>query len=102
MDVPTAVPIAMPIFKIIVGIVLIFVASRIVGFVVKAVGLIFIIFAGYEYYIIKTHAFPDIALPVIIGLALISVGKNIAETAVRIAGLLLIIWGIVGLGIIHI
>ncbi|GCC11741.1 hypothetical protein IPdc08_01800 [archaeon] len=100
MDVPTTVPIAMPIFKIIVGIVLIFVASRIVGFVVKTVGLIFIIFAGYEYYIIKIHTLPDIALPVIIGLALVFVGKSIAETAMRIAGLILVIWGIIGLGII--
>ncbi len=94
------VPIALPLFKIIVGIVLIFVASRIVGFVVKAIGLIFLLFGGYEYYFAKASAFPDVAVPLIIGLALIFVGKNIAETAVRLAGLLVVLWGVLGLGIL--
>lgn len=92
-------PLAMPIFKIIVGLILIFVASRIVGFVVKAVGLGFLLLGGYEYYFVKA-GYVDVFLPVILGLILIFVGKNVAETAVRVAGLLVVVWGVLGLGVI--
>lgn len=92
-----------PLGMVLVGLVLLIVAPRLVGFVVKVVGLA-LLAAGTVTYFYKPIAvgFPDFApaLPILAGLALIFVGKGIAQTMVRIAGLAVIAWGLLGLGVI--
>ncbi len=88
-----------PIVKIIIGLVLIFVAARIVGFVIKVLGLGFIGYGAYQYVSIGEPTL-DAIFPAIVGIALIAVGKSMAETAIKIVGALVVLWGIVGLGII--
>lgn len=98
-----ALPQLTPVGMIVVGLVLLIVAPRLVGFVVKVIGLA-LLAAGAAAYFYEPlgAAFPQFApaLPVIAGLALIFVGKGIAQTVVRIAGLAVIAWGFLGLGLI--
>lgn len=92
-----------PIGMIIVGLVLLLVAPRVVGFLVKVVGMALLLAGGIAYfYAPGGAAFPSYApaLPILAGLALIFVGKGIAQTALRIAGLAVIAWGFLGLGLI--
>jgi hypothetical protein len=92
-------PELVPIAKIVVGLVLIFVAARIVGFVIKVVGLSFLGYGAYQY--IQAGAVTlEAVFPAIVGIALIAVGKSMAETAIKVIGALVVLWGIVGLGII--
>lgn len=98
-----AIPQLTPIGMIVVGLVLLIVAPRLVGFVVKVIGL-GLLAAGVAAYFYGPlgAAFPEFApaLPIIAGLALIFVGKGIAQTVARIAGLAVIAWGFLGLGLI--
>jgi hypothetical protein len=94
------IPVISPILKIIIGLVLIFVASKIVGFIVKLVGIGFVGYGGVQYLITQEVVLKETIFPVIVGLVLIFVGKGMAETAIRIIGLLVILWGILGFGII--
>jgi hypothetical protein len=92
-----------PIGMIIVGLVLLIIAPRVVGFVIKMIGIALLLAGGIAYlYKPLAAAFPSYApaLPVLAGLALIFVGKGIAQTALRIAGLAVIAWGFLGLGLI--
>ncbi|MDP6612986.1 MAG: hypothetical protein QF673_03085 [Candidatus Hydrothermarchaeota archaeon] len=98
-----ALPQLPPIGLIVVGLVLLIVAPRLVGFVVKVIGLALLAVGVAAYFYEPLGmAFPQFApaLPVIAGLALIFVGKGIAQTVVRIAGLAVIVWGFLGLGLI--
>lgn len=92
-----------PIVLIILGLFLFLVAPKVVGFLIKVIG-IFLLLAGGAAYFIKPLAapFPEFApiLPIIAGLALIFVGKGIAQTVLRLAGLAVIVWGLMGLGVI--
>lgn len=98
-----ALPQLTPIGMVVVGLVLLIIAPRLVGFAVKVIGLA-LLAAGVATYFFEPlgAAFPEFApaLPVIAGLALIFVGKGIAQTVVRIAGLAVIAWGFLGLGLI--
>ena len=85
--------------KVVIGLVLIFVAARIVGFVIKVLGGIFIAYGAYQYILAGTVTL-DAVFPAVVGIALIAVGKSMAETAIKIVGALVVLWGIVGLGII--
>jgi|Deesub1362A_J573_1020465.scaffolds.fasta_scaffold00023_56 hypothetical protein len=88
------------IIKIIIGIALIFIASRIVGFLVKLVGLGFVGYGGVKYFSTHEIANENTIIPLIVGLLLIFIGKGMAETVIRIAGALVILWGILGLGVL--
>jgi hypothetical protein len=88
-----------PILKIVIGLVLIFVAARIVGFVIKVVGLLFLGYGAYQYVSIGEPTL-EAVFPAIVGIALIAIGKSMAETAVKVIGALVVLWGILGLGII--
>ena len=88
-----------PITKVVIGLVLIFVAARIVGFVIKVLGGLFIGYGAYQYVSIGEPTL-DAIFPAIVGIALIAVGKSMAETAIKVIGALVVLWGIVGLGII--
>lgn len=92
-------PELLPIAKIVIGLVLIFVAARIVGFVIKVVGGVFIGYGAYQYVLVRAVT-PEAVFPAIVGIALIAVGKSMAETAIKIIGALVVLWGVVGLGII--
>ncbi len=92
-------PELLAIAKIVIGLVLIFVAARIVGFVIKVVGGVFIGYGAYQY-VLSRAVTPEAVFPAIVGIALIAVGKSMAETAIKIIGVLVVLWGIVGLGII--
>jgi threonine/homoserine/homoserine lactone efflux protein len=94
-----ATPELVPIAKVVIGLVLIFVAARIVGFVIKVVGGAFIAYGAYQYVSIGEPTLDSI-FPAIVGIALIAVGKSMAETAIKIIGVLVVLWGIMGLGII--
>jgi threonine/homoserine/homoserine lactone efflux protein len=89
-----------PIAKIVIGLVLIFVAARIVGFVIKVVGGAFIAYGAYQYIQASQQITIEAVFPAIVGIALIAVGKSMAETAIKVIGALVVLWGIVGLGII--
>lgn len=92
-----------PIVLIIIGLFLFLVAPRVVGFLIKVVGIFLLLAGGVAYFVKPLPApFPDFApiLPIIAGLALIFVGKGIAKTALRLAGLAVIVWGLLGLGVI--
>ena len=88
-----------PIAKVVIGLVLIFVAARIVGFVIKVLGGLFIGYGAYQYVSIGEPTL-DAIFPAIVGIALIAVGKSMAETAIKIIGVLVALWGVMGLGII--
>jgi hypothetical protein len=88
-----------PIAKIVIGLVLIFVAARIVGFVIKVTGVLFIGYGAYQYVLVR-YVTLEAVFPAIVGIALIAVGKSMAETAIKIIGVLVVLWGVVGLGII--
>ena len=88
-----------PIAKILIGLVLIFVAAKIVGFVIKVIGGLFIGYGAYQYVSIGEPTLNAI-FPAIVGIALIAVGKSMAETAIKIVGVLVVLWGVMGLGII--
>ncbi len=89
-----------PIARVVIGLVLIFVAARIVGFVIKVVGGAFIAYGTYQYILADQVVTLDAVFPAIVGIALIAVGKSMAETAIKVIGALVVLWGIVGLGII--
>ncbi len=89
-----------PIARIIIGLVLIFVAARIVGFVIKVLGLGFIGYGAYQYLQASQQVTPEAVFPAIVGIALIAVGKSMAETSIKVIGALVVLWGIMGLGII--
>jgi hypothetical protein len=88
-----------PIAKIIIGLVLIFVAARIVGFVIKVLGLSFLGYGAYQY-IQASQVTLEAVFPAVVGIALLAVGKSMAETTIKVIGALIVLWGIVGLGII--
>jgi len=92
-------PELVPIAKIIIGLVLIFVAARVVGFIVKVLGFLFVGYGAYQYVLIRAVTL-EAVFPAIVGIALIAVGKSMAETVVKIIGGLVVLWGIAGLGII--
>jgi hypothetical protein len=92
-----------PLALVVMGLFLFLVAPRIVGFLIKVVGLLLLL-AGVAAYFIKPlmAPFPDFApiLPIIAGLAIIFVGKGIAQMVIRLAGLAVILWGLLGMGVI--
>lgn len=88
-----------PIIKIITGLVLIFVAAKAVGFIIKVLGFLFLGYGAYQYVLIRAVTL-EAVFPVIVGITLIAVGKSMAETVVKIIGALVVLWGIAGLGII--
>ncbi len=88
-----------PILKVIIGLVLIFVAAKIVGFVIKVVGGAFVLYGAYLYMLSSTVNL-EVIFPVAVGVALIAVGKSMAETTIKIVGVLVALWGVMGLGII--
>lgn len=87
------------IVKIIIGLVLIFVAAKIVGFIIKVLGILFLGYGAYQYVLIRAVTL-EAVFPAIVGIALIAVGKSMAETAVKVIGALVVLWGVTGLGII--
>jgi threonine/homoserine/homoserine lactone efflux protein len=89
-----------PIARVVIGLVLIFVAARIVGFVIKVVGGSFIAYGAYQYIQADQVVTLDAVFPAVVGIALIAVGKSMAETAIKVIGALVVLWGIWGLGII--
>ena len=89
-----------PVAKIVIGLVLIFVAARIVGFVIKVVGGAFIAYGAYQYIQAGSVVTLEAIFPAAVGIALIAVGKSMAETAIKIVGALVVLWGVVGLGVI--
>jgi uncharacterized metal-binding protein len=97
---PVSTPLISPVIKIVVGLILIFVASKIVGFLVRLVGVCFVGYGGVKYFLTQEIVSKDTVIPLIVGLVLIFVGKGMAETAVRIVGALVVLWGVLGLGII--
>jgi len=91
---------ASPILKIIVGAALFFVAPYIVGYAVKVLGVGFLAFAGYKYYLLEALGTPEVILPALVGLLLVFVGRGIAEAGVRVAGVFVVLWGLYGLGVL--
>ncbi len=92
------------------GALLIFIAPKLVGTILKITGIALILVGAVIY------RFPDLVnmgistnstwflvvagLPAIAGLVMLTVGKGMAKMAVRIAGLLLIIASLASLGVI--
>lgn len=79
---------------------MIFVAAKVVGFIIKGIGIGFIGWGVYNYLSESMITLGEVIFPSIVGLILIFVGKSMAETVVKIVGLLVVIWGLMGLGII--
>lgn len=96
---------------LVLGAFLILVAPKIVGFVLKIVGLAFLAVGGALYFFPErlitsvdpnsTVAMIIAALPAVAGLFLLTVGGGMAKMAVRIAGVLMIISALTSLGIIN-
>ncbi|WP_456474749.1 hypothetical protein [Candidatus Pyrohabitans sp.] len=93
---------AEPLVKIVAGLVLILIAPRVVGMILKIIGAGFILIGGVKYYLGGFVVNPEAVFPVVIGLVIIFVGKSMAEAALRIAGLIAIVWGAWDLGLIGI
>lgn len=88
-----------PIIKIVVGLALIFIAAKVVGFIIKVTGIAFLGYGAFQY--LQSSAVTlEVIFPAIVGLALIVVGKGMAQTVIKVVGALVILWGIAGLGII--
>lgn len=85
-----------PIIKILLGLVLIFVAAKVVGFIVKVIGILFVGYGAYQYIPVREVTL-DVVFPAIVGLVLIVVGKSMAETVIKIIGALVVLWGVAGL-----
>lgn len=92
---------------LLVGLGLFFVAPKVVGKILRIIGLALIAVGGVMYQ------FPEFnwasgewygkiiaVTPLIMGIALIAVGEGMAKMAVRIAGVLLVLSGLAGLGLI--
>jgi len=99
MTTPPLPPELIPLLKIVIGLVLIFVAAKIVGFIIKVLGILFLGYGAYQY-VLSSAVTLDAIFPAIVGLALIVVGKSMAETVIKIIGALVALWGVAGLGII--
>mgnify|MGYP001403813476 CR=1 FL=1 len=88
---------------IVLGLVFLIVVPRLVGFVLKVIGLALFIggIATYVYEPLR-QSFPQFTpiIPIIAGLAIIFIGKGLAKTIVRIMGLALIAWGFLNMGLI--
>jgi len=91
-----------PFIKIAVGLVLILIAPRVVGFVLSLIGAGFILLGAAKYYLGGFVPSPEAIFPVFIGLVIIFVGRSMASAALRIAGLIAIVWGVWDLGLIGI
>ena len=99
MAAPPLSPELASIVKIIIGLVLIFVAAKIVGFIIKVLGILFLGYGAYQYVLSRAVTL-EAVFPAIVGIALLAVGKSMAETAVKVIGALVVLWGVTGLGII--
>jgi len=88
---------------IILGLVFLIVVPRLVGFVLKIIGLALLIggIGTYLYEPLRV-SFPQFSpiIPILAGLAIIFIGKGLAKTIVRIMGLALIAWGLLNIGLI--
>ncbi len=95
---------------LILGVVLLTIAPKVVGFVLKVIGIALVVVGSLIYF------FPDLlvpalvqgsvwlyivaGLPIISGLGILFVGRGMAKLAVRIAGILLIISALASIGVI--
>jgi len=95
---------------LLIGVVLVLVAPKIVGYVSKIIGLALLAVGGALYYFpekLITAVDPSskiavviAALPVVAGLFVLTVGQSTAKMAVRIAGALLAISALTSMGIV--
>ncbi|MFQ5887926.1 MAG: hypothetical protein ACE5HY_04435 [Candidatus Hydrothermarchaeales archaeon] len=94
---------------LVAGAILIFVAPKVVGTILKIIGVALILVGVVIYKfpaafvsggLSSTWALIIAGLPAIAGLGILTVGKGMAKMAVRIAGLLLIIAALASMGII--
>jgi hypothetical protein len=102
------IPIA-EIVMLVAGALLFFVAPKIVGMILRIIGIALILVGAAMYRFPEqlitavdphsTWAILIAALPAVAGVALIAVGEGMAKMAVRIAGLLLILAALAGLGV---
>lgn len=91
---------------LVLGVFLILVAPKIVGFVIKILGLALLVVGGALYFFpaVNPHSTISLiiaALPAVAGLFLITVGEGMAKMAVRIAGVLMLLSALVSLGVIR-
>ena len=95
---------------LILGAVLFFIAPKIVGMILRILGIALILVGGVMYQwperfvaaVDPTSIWATIiaVIPLVAGIALIAVGEGMAKMAVRIAGALLVLSGLAGLGLI--
>ena len=92
---------------LILGALLFFIAPKIVGMILRILGIALIIVGGvlyqfpeYNWAAAEWYGSAVAILPLVAGIALIAVGEGMAKMAVRIAGVLLVLSGLVGLGLI--
>ncbi len=100
-----ALPTITQIGLLIAGAVLIFIAPKVVGTLLKILGLAMILVGVYIYYFPLINVGPTWTLiaagfMAIAGVGILTVGKGMAKMAVRLAGLLLIISSLASMGVI--
>jgi len=95
----------MSIIMAVAGLVLFFVAPKLVGVAIKVVGIALIGLGAAIYlgFLLPSLAAPWLmivaGLPVVAGFGLIFVAQGMAKLAVRIAGILLVVAGLSGMGL---
>ena len=101
------VPSISPAGLLVAGALLIFIAPKLVGTILKITGIALILVGAVIFKFPQSfmNMGPTLTLlvaglPVIAGLVMLTVGKGMAKMAVRIAGLLLIIASLASLGVI--
>ncbi len=88
-----------PLGAVILGLVLFFIAPRVVGFTIKALGFGLLAFGAAVFFLNPLGLGSSQALtivPVVAGLALIFIGKGLAEIIIKIAGAVMVVWGSIG------
>ena len=95
----------MSILMVVAGLALFFLAPKLVGLVIKIIGVALIALGAAIYMgvLMPSLVAPWITiaatLPIAAGLGLIFVAQGMAKLAVRIAGVLLVIAGLSGMGL---
>ncbi|MFQ6136854.1 MAG: hypothetical protein ACE5PM_06710 [Candidatus Hydrothermarchaeales archaeon] len=94
---------------LVAGAALFFIAPKVVGTILKIIGIALILVGAFIYKfpesIVAGIPSPSwvlivAGLPVIAGIGVLAVGKGMAKMAVRVAGILLIIAALVSLGVL--
>ncbi len=93
----------------VIGAALILVAPKIVGVVMKILGLTFLAVGGALYFIPEKLLTADLnpalativaVLPAVAGIFLLTVGQGMAKLAVRVAGALIVVSSLASMGVI--